>query len=647
MFPSAPQSNLVMAVLFARIVALMMDKSEAPTGIRRFLPRIGSPTYHAMLGCVAIFILGPLGGISSAFMNFSIGFFVGGQVLAGILGSTVTFPYGPEGKHGANYMQTMAASVAGMCGMAVLVQAMVWLGLPEPPAWKLILYYLCIGMFGVGIGMLYTPILVDRMQLSFPSGYAVANILRALTDKTLLKRSVAKLGGGMLTGYVGGLASLKIDVIVSKLGLLPSFFGARDVVANYTNSIIGSLSASTFGAGMIVGARIAIPALVVALIGKWKTPYLVSIGWLDKDAPFRKIGFIIALGMIVGAALLDVSLILIQAAAQFRKKGAAPSKPAEDWKRVNTWRLLLWILFWGAGTVLAGHGLLGQPIFYLIAAVVLCFFFVLVNGISTGISDSNPISSAFVLTVFILATLGLRDPGVGLLCASILLIACSEGVDMQQDRSTGWRLGTNRIVQFRYQVIGIVVGAVLAVTLAKVFMNAYPVLRANQFNNPHLPGAEKWQSAMTFKFVGALNGLTNPKPQVMNALRLGILLGLVIESARKLLKRHQGYQRFAKASIAGGVTDFVLDAVVLASPYASSFGGFVELPTVLWWTAGGVGSSLYDDLQARLAKRRPKPAEGELPADMSTTSLVGGGLIAGDSLAALSVGIYVLIKNLM
>src|SRR6266699_2983156 len=177
---------------------------------RRFLPRIGSPAYHVMLACVAILILGPLGGISAAFMNFSIGFFIGGQVLAGILGSTVTLPYGPEGKHGANYMQTMAASVAGLCGMAVLVQAMVWLGLPEPPTWKLVLYLMSIGMFGAGVGMLYTPLLVDRMQLPYPSGFAVANILRALTDKKLLRRSVAKLGSGMLAGFAGGVASLKI-----------------------------------------------------------------------------------------------------------------------------------------------------------------------------------------------------------------------------------------------------------------------------------------------------------------------------------------------------------------------------------------------------------------------------------------------------
>src|SRR6266481_4616896 len=110
------------------------------SGFKRFLPRIGSPGYHILLATVAIFILGPLGGISAAFMNFSIGFFVGGQVLAGILGSTVTLRYGPEGKHGANYIQTMAASVAGMCGMGVLMQAMVWLGMPEPRFWSLVLY---------------------------------------------------------------------------------------------------------------------------------------------------------------------------------------------------------------------------------------------------------------------------------------------------------------------------------------------------------------------------------------------------------------------------------------------------------------------------------------------------------------------------
>ena len=570
-------------------------------------------------------------------MNFSIGFFIGGQVLAGILGSIVTLPYGPEGKHGANYIQTMAASVAGMCGLAVLIQAMVWLGLPEPPAWQLVLYFMCIGMFGVGIGMLYTPILVDRMQLSFPSGYAVANILRALTDKDLLKRSIAKLGSGMGLGYVIGLSSLNLGWF-ARVGLSSAAIQTLEKAG---------ISASTFGAGLIVGARIAIPALVVGLLGWWLTPYLRTIHWLGPEDPFRKIGFIISLGTILGAAILDITLILIEAVRRLRQPSVEPAKPAEDWKRVNILRLLMWVLFWGAGTVLVGSQVLHQPVAYLTIAVGLCFLFVLVNGISLGISDWNPISSAFVVAVFILAACGLHNPQVGLLCAAIVLIACSEGGDMQQDRSTGWRLGTNRTVQFRYQVIGIAMGAVLAVLLAKVFMGAYPILREDQFLHHGLPGAEKWQSAMTYKFVGALRGITTSQPHVMKALQLGILLGLAIEITRKLIKKIPGYKQFATASLSGRVTDFLLDAVFLGSPYASSFGGFVELPAVLWWTAGGVGASLFDLLQAKLAARHPNAAQDALPADMSTTSLVGGGLIAGDSLAALSVGIFGLLKTIL
>jgi hypothetical protein len=337
---------------------------------------------------------------------------------------------------------------------------------------------------------------------------------------------------------------------------------------------------------------------------------------------------------------------MIQAVRRYRQQAAQPAQAAEDWKRVNTLQLVLWVAFWGAGVVLTGHLVMGQPVSLLLLAVGLAFLFVLVNGISQGISDWNPLSSAFVMTVFVMAACGLRDPSIGLLCAAIVFVSCNVGCDMQQDRSTGWRLGTNRIIQFRYQVIGVVMGALLAVALAKLFMSAYPVLKVDQFSHQNVPGAEKWQSAMTFKLVGALKGLTNPKPYVMTALKLGIVLGLLIDVARKLIKRIPAYKKFAASSTVGKATDFLIDAVFLPSPYASSFGGFVELPAVLWWTAGGVGASLFEAAQGRLALRRPKSAEGELPADMSTMSLVGGGLIAGDSLAALTVGIYGLLKTL-
>jgi uncharacterized oligopeptide transporter (OPT) family protein len=588
-----------------------------------------------MLACVAIFILGPLGGVSAAFMNFSIGFYVSGQVLAGILGSTVTFPYGPEGKHGGNYMQTMAASVAGMCAMSVLIQAMVWLGLPEPPFWNLVLYMLCIGMFGVGVGMLYTPLLVDRMQLPYPSGFAVANILRALTDKQLLKRSIAKLGGGMATGFVANLFALNIPWF-ARFGLPERTIKTLDGIG---------ISASTFGAGMIVGARIAIPAFVVGIIGWFVTPYMQRIQWLEPGQTYRKTGFIISLGAILGAAALDIVQILFQAVRRYRQQGKQAPKPAEDWKKVNTLQLVGWVVFWGIATIVTGHQVLGQPVYFLAAAIGLSFLFGLVNGISQGLSDWNPISSAFVATVFILVLIGLKDPVTGLMSAAIVFIACSAGSDMQQDRSTGWRLGTNRVVQFRYQVIGITMGAILAVVLAKLFMSAYPVLRVDQSTISNAPGAVKWQSAMTLKLVGALKSITHPRTYLMTGLKLGIAIGIVIDLVRKLIKSRVAYKSFATGSRFGKVTDFLLDAVILPSPYASALGGFVELPAVLWWTAGGIGGSLYEAWRKKLASGK-NVAEGELPSDMSTTSLVGGGLIAGDSMAALVIGIIGLLSQL-
>jgi len=594
----------------------MSELPEPSASRHRFLPAIGSPAYHLLLSAVAILILGPLGGVSAAFMNFSIGFFVGGQVLAGILGSTVTLPYGPEGRHGANYIQTMSASVAGMCGMSVLVQAMVWLGLAEPPAWQLVLFFMCMGMFGVGIGMLYTPMLVDRMQLAYPSGFAVANILRALTDPVLLRRSIAKLGGGMALGYGCGLSALKIAAV-----------GAT------------SLSISTIGAGMIVGARIAIPALVVALIGWWQTAHLREIGWLEADAPFRKIGFIISLGSILGAAAVDIVLILLAAARRYISQRGVPVEQAPDWKRVNMVSLVLWVAFWGVALIVVGSQVLQQPVWFLTVAVALCFVFILINGISLGISDWNPISSAFVLTVFILAALGLREPIVGLMCGAIVLIACSVGGDMQQDRSTGWRLGTNRVVQFRYQVIGIAMGAVLAVVLAKVFMSSYPVLRLDQYSNPGIEGASQWQSAMTYKLVGALKGITTDQPHVMQALWLGIAIGLVIGIVRRIVKALASYRAWLARSRRGRVFDFAFDAVLVASPYASSFGGFVEMPTVLWWTLGGLIPTIYQLTQKALGPKAARKIADGTPEDMGTMSLVGGGMIAGDSLAALTIGL--------
>src|SRR5258708_15075856 len=254
------------------------------------------------------------------------------------------------------------------------------------------------------------------MQLTFPSGLAVANILRALTDPVLLRQSVNKLGSGIGIGIASGVAATKVA---------------------WLEAI--EFSASTFGAGMVVGARIGIPAIVAGLLGWALIPYFVAIGWLKEGDPFRKITFLIALGMIMGAAILDLSLIFWEAQKRWREKSSTPKAEPADWKRVNTRKLVFWIIAWAIGIVASGHLVLGQPIGFLALAVALVFIFAMVNGISVGISDSNPISSALVVTVIIMATLGLKDPIVGLMAGPGHLVSPQHAAGVPQDSTNRWR----------------------------------------------------------------------------------------------------------------------------------------------------------------------------------------------------------------
>jgi uncharacterized oligopeptide transporter (OPT) family protein len=607
--------------------------TSSPRLFARWFPQ-GTTRYYVFLAAIAVLVLGPLGGITASYMNFSLGFFVGGQVLAGILGSTITYFYGPDGKHGANYMQTAAASVASMAAMGVLVQAMVWLGLEEPPVWKLILYFLSVGMFGVGVGMIFTPLLVDKLQLTYPSGLAVANILRALTDVRLLKRSVGQLAAGIGLGTV-------IPLGLERLGHYEAAAekAAAEVGQKYEPGVLAKLlsldiSISTLGAGIILGARVTVPAFLYGIVWDRLTPWIREHGWLGEKEPFRKFAFLVALGTIMGAAVVDIFLILRQAVQRIRQanadKPAPVAEPGEAWKRTNTTRLVAWLAFWGLAVIVVSVGLLDVGLGWVLLAIVLAFAMMLVNGISFGITDSNPISSAFVVSVVLMALVGLKAPVEGLIAASIVFVVTAIGGDMQQDRSTGWRLGTNRTHQFRYQVIGVFLGAVLSVSMAKLFMSAYPELKIDGGGTGH------WQSAMTLKIAGAVRSITQPKAFQIPAMLIGFAIGLVTEIVRKLVKGNARYKAWSATKTGFGF-DFCFDCFLVPSPYASSFAGFVSLATSVWFSIGGALSSFVNWYGK---KRAPPQKEGEaLPEDMSTTSLVGGGLIAGDSIAALATGV--------
>ena len=107
------------------------------------------------------------------------------------------------------------------------------------------LYFGCIGMFGIGVGMLYTPILVDRLQLDIRRDRGREHSARADRSE-LLRRSISRLGGGAAGGHRRG---------------------ARGQIASLVVVHARPVRVSTIGAGLIVGSRIGVPAVVMAGIG--------------------------------------------------------------------------------------------------------------------------------------------------------------------------------------------------------------------------------------------------------------------------------------------------------------------------------------------------------------------------------------------
>ena len=262
--------------------------------------------------------------------------------------------------------------------------------------------------------------------------------------------------------------------------------------------------------------------------------------------------------------------------------------------------------------------------------MALVFVFALVNGISVGVSDSNPISSAFVVAVVLMAALGLKDPGVGLMAGTVLLVAvsvagaCSRTVPPAGD----WAPSRDPVpLPGRWASWSGRSGG----RFAELFMAAYPVLLLDQTVMKAGQQPAEWSAAMTYKFVGVLRSLTDDKPFQRTAIGIG-MRSAWHRGLRKVIRSRAGYQRLVAGGRSGRALDFVVDAILLPSPYALSFGGFVNLPTSLWFGAGSVAASLLD------ARAPPAGQRTRLPPDMSATSLFGGGLIAGDALAALGLG---------
>ena len=180
---------------------------------------------------------------------------------------------------------------------------------------------------------------------------------------------------------------------------------------------------------------------------------------------------------------------------------------------------------------------------------------------------------------------------------------------MQQDRSTGWRLGTNRVIQFRYQVLGIVDGRDHGRGVRQALHERVP--GAGRSTRPTMPADQQpaqWTSAMTYKFVGVLRSLTDDKPYQRTAIWIGILIGFVTEFLRKVIKSRAAIQGVREVG-SGGLRHRLRPRCHRASVALCIVVRRIPQPDdSAWFAAGGVLSSFVNSLPSGKGKRQRCPA---------------------------------------
>ena len=126
---------------------------------------------------------------------------------------------------------------------------------------------------------------------------------------------------------------------------------------------------------------------------------------------------------------------------------------------------------------------------------------------------------------------------------------------------------------------------------------------------------------MTYKFVGALRSLTDDKPYQRTAIWIGVAIGFVTEVLRKIIKSRAAYQKFVETSqsrdsppTSCSIPRCCRRPMRRRSAASSTCRRRRGSPPAACWRASST------------ACRSARTSRPPCPSDMSTTSLVGGGL---------------------
>ncbi|NOZ85209.1 MAG: OPT family oligopeptide transporter [Deltaproteobacteria bacterium] len=511
-----------------------------------------------------------------------------------------------------NCMQSAASSAGYSTGGTMVSAIAAWMMLNNTSMHTglLMAWVFFLAVLGVTLAIPMKRQMINIEQLKFPSGIAAAETLRSLHGSGgEAAKSATSLA---IAGLVGGM----VAIIRDGLGWLPGLFkvfGAK--AASYTIAFEPSLL--MIAAGAIMGLHTAASMLAGAILC-WGilTPMMYHQGVITSLEYSVMVRWTLWGGVacMVTSGLLSFAMqwrTVVRAFSGMKNLFSGKTDQSVDDKMIERIEVpASWFLggsvFGTIGVVIIALYAFGMPVWMSILAVIMSFFLALVACRATGETDTTPVGAMGKVTQLFYGMITPRSfapaarQNVNLMAACITAGVADSSADLLIDLKSGYLLGANPRKQFLAQFSGIFFGTVFAVAAFQLIVPDPSHLGTAQFPAP---------AAQTWRGVAELlsKGLHSIHYTARWAIFIGGLVGLILPLLGRAVPDR--FKWLVPSPMGLGM--------------AFTFHFFYSLSMFI----GAVIAFV-------LGRTRPKIAE-------EYTVPVASGLIAGESLAAIGVALYV------
>ena len=452
----------------------------------------------------AAMILGVIQGIvlnlAFVYAALKLGFSIGGSTVAAIMGYALLRGVMGKGTMIENNINQTIASGINTAGTGVVftLPALFMLdakwraeGLPglEFSMGPLLLGGVAGAVLGVVLIIPLRKQMIDLDRLRFPSGIAVATIIRSGStgiEKAKLLGIGFALGAGwkliMATGLLDAPGVLYHEELNVSFGFIPDYF-----------SPVLYLSLMNLAAGLLAG-RGGIPFFVGGLLAWWVlSPAAYFMGWSPavetttalaefKDGAIAQgtpvFGFIygkmirpLGIGALIGGALMGVVMSFPAIKSALRSLATAAKTATSGGSKVGSDEMPLSVLiagtigaivlFFGASMMTEGVSV-GQAILASVVGVIWLFLAGLIVAQATGMTDISPMSGMALISVTLMMFLLNNNVAAAMVVGIAVCVAIGQGADMMQDLKTGYMIGGRPVKQQIAQFCVTWMGALLA-----------------------------------------------------------------------------------------------------------------------------------------------------------------------------------------